>query len=482
MKKIFNYKLIGALMISFLMLSSCDSFLDVNDHPNKQTDPTLSTLASSAIIKTADLHTSFSQATNRYTQHLSGVGQSETDQYAENTMSGTWYNLYVGALADLDELTKLAEENEASHFLGLAQVLTAANIGAATDVWDAIPYSDALQGNENYLPTFDTQDEIYAEVFRLLDEAIINLGKTDVVYDFTSISGDFDLFYEGDASKWLKMAYAYKARYLLHWSSSSAGDITTAANSALSSNADDADFYYSEQNHSPYYNIALSNNTGNLTITFADYYIQVLNGNIYGTALDPRLAIVADTNVVTHNGVFTGYPVGAISGDRPTDLNFTENCWHFGMLSAIPVMTYAEQQFIIAEVEVNGGAQGQAFNAWDNGVRANMEKLGVAGGDIDDYITDSGVDASNITIADVMKEKYIAMFLQYEAWNDMRRYDYGDGNTTYQGLTQPIGNVLGTTWARRVMYPLTEQNRNGINVDAAKGSDYGMAKAVTWNQ
>lgn len=482
MKNLIKY--IIALMIMPLFLSSCDNFLDVNKHPNKQTDPTLSTLASSAIIKTADLHTSFSLGANRYSQHISSVGSSQTDQYYQNTMSGTWYSLYTGVLADLVELKKLAETENAYHFLGITEIMIAANIGAATDMWDAIPYSDALQGNENYLPKFDTQTEIYAEVFKLLDDAITNLQRTDGTFNFNSISGSFDLLYNGDATAWLKLAYAYKARFLIHWSNTNSYDpttIRTSVQNAFTSYNDDADFYYSEQNHSPYYNIVLSNTTGNLSVTFSDYLIQMLNGSIRGNGIDPRLAIIADTTGA--NGTYQGHIPGTSGDPNRVELVFTENCFHFGMFSPIEIMTYAELQFILAEVEVKAGNLAAAYTAWENGVRANMEKLGVNTTDINNYITNLGVNNSNITITDVMNEKFITTFLNYEAWNDLRRYDYGDGNSTYPGFTQPFepDPELGGAWVRRLMYPLTEENRNGTNVEAAKGDNYGMDKPVTWN-
>lgn len=472
-------------MIIPLLLSSCDSFLDVNKHPNKQTDPTLSTLTSSAIIKSVNLNISFSLAANRYSQHVSSVGSSQTDQYYQNTLSGTWYSLYTGVLADLQELRKLATDENAYHFLGLAEILTAANLGAATDMWGDMPYSEAFQGNENYLPKFDTQTEIYNEVFRLLDDAIANLQKTDGTFDFGEIAGDFDLIYGGDVDAWIKLAYAYKARFLNHWSNTSSFDATAVRNAvqnAFTSSGDNALFYFSEVDHSPYYDIVLSNNTGNLSVTFSDYIIQMLNGNIRGNGIDPRLAIIADTTGA--NGVYQGHIPGTSGDPNRFELAFTENCYHFSMTAPIDIMTYEELQFILAEVEVNAGNQSAAYTAWENGVRANMTRLGVDATDINDYLANLGVDASNISIADVMNEKYIATFLNYDAWTDLRRYDYGVGNSTYPGFSQPFepDPELGGAWVRRVMYPLTEENRNGANVEAAKGDNYGMAKPLTWNQ
>lgn len=495
MKTIIKYKLIFLVSVLF-SFASCEDFLDVNENQNKVTEPTLSTLATSCIGKNASMHYSMTYYTDRYTQHITSVNELTTDQHNEFTMSGTWTSLYTGILADLDELVILATEEDAAHYLGMAQVLTAANIGAATDIWGAIPYSEALQGNENFTPAFDTHDEIYIEVFRLLDEGILNLKKTETRFNFNEINTNFDILNQGDLDKWIKTAYAYKARFLNHLSNTSSFDaqsVRDAVNNSYTAYAEDANFVYTEQDKSPYYNIVSRNSTGNVSMTFSDYFIQLLNDNIYQIGMiDPRLAIIADTVAYDkygtlipdfYNGVYTGYQSGG-SVARDTDLDFTENCWHFGMLSTIQIMTYAEMQFILAEVEVNAGNKTAAYDAYINGLTANMEKLGVEALDITDYITATGVDATNIDIEQVMKEKYVAMFLQFEAWNDIRRYDYGMGNTTYKNFTMPIEHnveLFGEP-IRRILYPLTEETRNSTNTEAAKGDDYGLLKRIGWNQ
>ncbi len=488
MKTMYKYKFLFILVIG-IFFTACDNFLDVNKNPNKQTDPTLSTLASDVMIKTAEMHINFSLIADRYTQQLSSVGGSQTDQYYENDASSVWYSLYTGVLADLDELTKLAEQEGAYHFLGMAQVLTAANLAAATDLWGDMPYSEALKGNENYLPKYDNQTHIYTEVFKLLDEGIVNLQKTDVNFDFSTIAGDFDLFFKGDVGMWIKLAYAYKARFLNHWSNTSqfydVAAIKDAVNNSFTSEAEDVNFYYTEETHSPYYDIVLSNNTGNLSVTFGNYFISMLSGTVKGTGIDPRLAIIADT--VT-NGPYNGSYEGHVNGSSTNGTNelaFTENCFHFSNTSPIEIFTYAELQFILSEVDIKSGDKADAYAAWEKGVRANMAKLGVTSADIDAYIAVSGVDATNITIADVMNEKYIATFLNYEAWVDMRRYDYGTNDAAmYPGFTQPVDvdPSLNGAWARRLVYPLTERTRNAENTTAAMGDNYGMAKPLTWNK
>lgn len=487
MKKNIKYTKIAVIILLATSLFGCDNFLDVNKNPNKQTTPILSTLASSCIEKSAHMHYYFSSIANRYSQHTSAVSVSQIDQYYENRMPNAWYHLYANLLSDLKELKDLAKKQNAAHFLGISQVLTAFGIGTASDFWGSIPYTEALKGNENFTPAYDTQESIYKEVYKLLDEGISNLKKTNTKFGFTTNKSTFDLLYKGDTKKWIKYAYALKARFLNHWSKTSLFDanaVREAVSNSFTGVSDDANFYYNEQEFNPYYNIVLSNNTGNLTIMFSDYFIRVLNDDIYHIGMvDPRLSIIADTTTIEHNGVYTGYLTGS-STKRPTDLYFTEKCWHFGITSPLEMATYAEVQYILSEVEVNAGNKSKAFAAYSKALNANMSKLAVSAKNIAAYIKAEGVDNTNITIANVMKQKYIAMFLQFESWTDIRRYNYGVGNTTYKEFSLPVDHnpELGGKFIRRVLYPLTEENRNRANVDAAKGSNYGLLKRLSWDK
>jgi hypothetical protein len=60
-----------------------------------------------------------------------------------------------------------------------------------------------------------------------------------------------------------------------------------------------------------------------------------------------------------------------------------------------------------------------------------------------------------------MKEKWVAMFLHPETWNDARRFDYG-----YKDMTLPenLNPELNGNYIRRLAYPDSEVSRNGNNV------------------
>jgi len=101
----------------------------------------------------------------------------------------------------------------------------------------------------------------------------------------------------------------------------------------------------------------------------------------------------------------------------------------------------------------------EAYAAYIRGIKGNMEKLGVDAPAITAYTTNPVITkAGNITVTDIMLQKYIALFLQMETWTDMRRYQYSA--TVYPGLKMPFKNLLGTVYVQRAKYPDNEPGRN----------------------
>jgi hypothetical protein len=129
--------------------------------------------------------------------------------------------------------------------------------------------------------------------------------------------------------------------------------------------------------------------------------------------------------------------------------------------SPILIITLAEVKFIVAEAALANNDKATAYQAYLDGIRAHMEMLGVANPDT--YINDPAVSVgeANITLDLIMKEKYVAMFLNPETWNDARRFDY-----QYEDMTLPANHNpdLGGQFVRRLVYPDSEISRNLENV------------------
>jgi len=469
------------------MLTGCGEFLGggTNDDPNKlsrdqvQMEALLPPILVESGQATFDVGSSFS----RYTQHVTGEGTLDEQEFTR--LNGAWSSIYLRALNNADVLVEKAREQNSPHYLGIAKVVQAYNLGLATTVWEDIPWSESFEDGQ-LNPTYDSQEQIYTVIDTLLDGAIRELQKTPSEF---STPGDDDIVYGGDEDQWIRLANALRARYAIHLTNKGAVDAAnnalSAASNAMTGNGDDFQVDYNgEKNLNPYHTGAvLAAQTGNPFPIQADQLVDMMNGTTY-PEFDPRLPKIAD------KGEDANY-FGSVSGahatnpdgpDNSSTVNFTSNTFHSRADAPILMMTYAELKFIEAEAQFlidNGGdetatgASADAYQAYLDGIEANMDKLGVNPSDRDNYLTASTVDvgASNLTMELIMKEKYKALFLNPEVFVDLRRYDFDSSIFRDLELPESHNPDLNGQWIKRALYPSTELERNRSSIPAVNPED-----------
>jgi len=478
--------IIFVLLIAF---SGCSkSYFDVNTPSGSASVDQLSMndLLGPVIYHTVSAQYWAERSFGNYNQNFTGNGGTAA---GATSISGTWSDIYLYALPNLKVIRSKAKALNAKHFDAIAQILTAINLGIATDSWENIPYSQASQGSADVTPAYDTQQAIYTDIFGLLDSAISELeGPDDSGFEPTATS---DLVYRGDLNKWLRAAYTLKARYELHLikkngAVKAANDALTAIAKGFSSNADDFQMGYTEKLINPWYSReVLAKRTGNDHDNICYQLVSYMDGTAYPftggvVTMDPRLPVYAQTDDGTND--YKGYVSGGngVTGDGTTSANtdFKEEGFYTSPASPIVVISYAEALFIKAEAAflANGGTTtsvgttADGYAAYLDGIEANMDKLGVSSAD---YVADPsvGVGAANLKLQNIMKEKYIANFLNPETFVDLRRYDYS--TDVFKGMTLPADNATGIfpgKWIVRATYPSTEESRNPDNVSANKKS------------
>ncbi len=474
------------LLITFI--SGCSkNYFNVNT-PTGAVD--VSQLSMNDLLGPVIYHTVFAQydaerSFGNYAQNF--VGQGGTSE-GVTSIAGTWSNIYLYALPNLKVIREKAKALNATHFDGVAQILLAMNLGLATDSYENIPYSDASMGGDNLTPKFDTQESIYKVIFSLLDNAISELeGADNSGFKPTAKS---DLIYRGDLTKWLKTAYTLKARYELHLIKRNGA--VNAAKAALASiakgytaNTDDFQMSFTEKHINPWYSLeVLAKHTGNYHDVICDRLVRYMDGKSYPftggvVTRDPRLPVYAQTDDGSDN--YRGYISGGhgySSDSTSANTDFREEGYYTNQAAPIVVISYAEAMFIKAEAEflINGGTTtsvgttADGYAAYLEGIKANMDKLGVSSAD---YVADPsvGMGAANLKLQNIMKEKYIADFLNPETFVDLRKYDYS--TDVFKGISLPADNDQGEfpgKWLVRAQYPTTEELRNQDNVSANKKS------------
>lgn len=447
----------AGLILQGLFLMGCQKYLDINKNPNGVEDPRESAILAGVTNGTAINVYSIGDLTGNYVQYLASPSPgSDYDVYNEVDGSDTWNRLY-NTMTDLRILYDQATAKNLHAYAGVAQILMAFNLSMTTNVWGDIPYQDAFTG-DSLNPSFDNQQAIYDTCLALVNAGISSLQEATT----NELEPNSDFIYGGDGTKWIKMGYALKARLLNQVSQTSQYDpkkVLDALSQACASNEDDAQVT-SFDGGNPWYNIAYNNKLLVLGGWLSSYFIDALNGTTYGI-FDPRLPLITDT---TEDGNYRGTPNGK-GYQGPTNTEHYEcyldiDKWYSSSSSPIQLITYAECLFLKAEAAFRNGDKATAYDAYLEGIWTNMKKMGVDTAHIKSYLDNPGVSVgdNNITLALIMKEKYVACFLNPLTWDDMRRMDY-----KYKDFHLPYQAAL-PTFISRLNYPDDEISRNGRNV------------------
>lgn len=459
------------IIASMALMVSCDDYLDINEDPNNPTEAPLAGLMVNSTYETAQNTYRMGSASANYVQYLASPNPGSASDIMERVdYSGTWSSMY-NVMTDLSDLIAQAEETGANHYQGAGQIMMAVNLGMTVDAWGAVPYSEALDF-QTVTPAYDDDEALYGEILSLLDQGISNLSQTT---DFPLGSDDF--IYGGDVENWIKLGYMLQARYLNHLSETSAYDpsaVLAALENGFESNADDAQVEYFEESFNPWANVAINNAALVLGGWISEQFIEAMNGTTHGVE-DPRLPFMVSA---TDDGEYIGVENGAGRGDAPEQgarSTLETGDFYSSETSPILIATYFEQKFIEAEAAFELDRT-RSYEAYLEGIRAHMSKIGVPEGEIQQYINSPEVSMGeeNLTIDDIFEEKWKAMFLHPEAWVDARRYDYQYENFT---LPQNLNPDLNNQFIRRLAYPDSEVSRNGRNVPEAT-----LLDRVFWDQ
>lgn len=469
MKIQFKNILFGTAISLGLFLSSCSDYLDINTDPTRvnENQVTLPAMLPTIVEATSLAQYNYEFTIGQITQHLCNVTGGGADQHIEIRLSGAWSTSYLTAMTNAQLMIEKANTLSSPHYAALGKILLAYNLNMATTAWENIPYSQAFS-IKNLKPEYDSQESIYQVINQLLDEAIVDIDKTSA----KSPSAADDIIYGGNRTRWKAAAKALKARVIMQKSAkgatAAANDALTAlASAAMTSNADDLQLTYNTRNLNPWHsNVALANVTGNLTVRHSQQFIDALNGTTLGV-FDPRLPIVGGRTTANANATTW---VGGENGVGGGNVDLTANSWHSRNTSPILFITFAEQKFIQAEAEFlkNGGTTTSkgttavGYQAYLDGIKANMDKLGVADTARTRYMSDPkvAVGAANLTLQLIMAEKFKALFLNPETWNDYRRWDYSADVFKDLALPKNHNSALAGKWIERSLYPLEEFSRN----------------------
>lgn len=522
-----------SLTLLFLTVLSCETMdTDLIDNPSQLNpeDASVEFLFNSTQLSFGrffyNIHFPAAQVTRMEAMRFSPFYES---QFQAQNFDGIWtlaYSNFLNDLKLLKELSAIIDEenpdNNMNNQLAVAQIMEAYVISALVDYFGDIPYTEALQGAENFNPVRDNQRDVYNDAISLLENAIALIDQGG---SFPLVS---DIYYGGQMDNWKRLAGSLLIKLSINsrLNDAEAGvriNNIIASGNYIMSNAQDFQFNFTESQANPdsrhplfsaQYDAAATVymskdyiermmkkdiNDPNDPYTPSNpydprfrYYFYLQNGTItlaraHGDAGPP---VASDFNAMPVHGL---YPIGGKYNDGTTGAT-NRNMGAVGQGAHI-ILTNSFTQFLIAEAElmVNGNVGG-ARNALQNGISASMQKVtnfrtfGIPSGadvptqdDINNYIAEAlarydNASGSQAKLNVIITEYYKALFGNgLEVYNNFRRTGYPID------LPPSITSNPGV-FTHSMLYPFVHINNNSnASQKASIGEKIWWAEGTTFN-
>ena len=436
MKNIFKYMILLGLLVGMF---SCKSVVeDLNEDPNNPQDaPEELMITGMQLANTMAHEGELTRLAGMWSGYFTGsdrqyIGLGEF-QVTAGDFDSPWGVIYADVLAQARIIQDKATVSKNNELLGIAQIVEAHAMGTAASLWGDIPYTEASDVENYPEPLYDAQEDVYSALINLLDEAILNVGgSNNTASDATTLGG----------GTWEEVANTLKARYYLHL-----GNYAKAAEAAQMGIAASANNWMADHAVSGY-------TDGRFNLIFS-YCIWWREG--YMTAQDAPLALMLDPASTEYRG------------DAKTDessrfafyynqlgwygANYDPHWWSGGMFwrdQPFPLLTFHENQLILAEALFREGDKDGALASL-NLVRDDLDNKFGTGVDSTYFqyeMTDFSSDDD--LLLEIFEEKYVCLYGQIEAYNDIRRLDN----------PLDIPSRTDANIPERLIYPQTEVNAN----------------------
>ncbi|ASZ09890.1 SusD/RagB family nutrient-binding outer membrane lipoprotein [Chitinophaga pendula] len=498
-------KSIAAALLPVLLLQvSCTKkFEQFNTNPNELTDSLLKydykyvgaflPGMQTSIYSTVDWQYQLQQNLNAdlYSGYMGIPTPFNSGKNNSNYFMMDWNNwsfkvAYDNVMSGWKEVKQRGEQLRPDLF-AVATIIKVLAMHRVTDVYGPIPYSKF--GTGGFSTSYDSQESIYNTFFQELDAAIAKL----VEFDQTNPGGKeqlrpFDLVYNGDYAKWVRLANSLKLRLAMRMvyanralAKTKAEEAVKHAYGVITDNSGNA-FVKSGNG------ITVSNSLYVISQEYNDVRMGAAMESILGGYKDPRMAAYfRPTKAGTYKGIRNGI-----------DIRSKEDYVGFSGLNIeratpIKLMTAAEVYFLRAEGALWGwDMKGSEKALYEQGISTSFDQYQLSNAAT--YIADkTSVPAAyadavntvnntaagtNITIAwddaasfevkqeRILTQKWISVYPDgQEAWSEFRR-------TGYPKLWMNVVNYSGgsiTGFIKRLPFPPDEYKNNRDEVTKATG-------------
>ncbi|MFA6402265.1 MAG: SusD/RagB family nutrient-binding outer membrane lipoprotein [Salinivirgaceae bacterium] len=495
MKKLHAYTKMGGLLLIFLLVS-CSNFEEINTNPDDTTQVPASMECTNIVLDVLE-HNGDAMSyisDNTLSKYVGFTVLGKNSAQYNDFGSGSFGSMTL--LPNIDAMLEFAQGSVMENsYKGVASFAKAYTFFRLTMWMGDIPYSEAGHGIDGqFNPKYDIQEDIFISILdelKAADQYFAN-GRT--------FAGD-PTPYNGNPEKWRQATNAFALRVLM--SLSKKEDVASldiknrfaeivAAGNLMTNTTGYWGLIYSSQNPHPLYSTnsmftpktvissLLLNNLKNLNDRRLFYYCEPAAAKITEGLLESDSAAYTGTDVSMDYGdmniLFKANKLSILNKQYATE----EAC------EPRMMMTYAEQQLILAEARIRGWiTTGNAQAYYEDGVKAaltdkmNNNNASYAHGVsidqpyIDGYFT--GEAAFKATTEEQLKQiwmqSYILRFMQDSEFSyfEYRRNSYPEfpiNPASSLNVEKPDAIPM------RCLYPGSETSYNRTNLIIALDRQY----------
>lgn len=436
-------------------------------------------------------------------KEASGAG----DKYLSNEVyySAYFNQAYPTGVNEVEiVIDALKNSPNESNKLNIARIWKAYLYHRITDLYGDVPYFEAAKANSTqiFLPKYDSQEAIYKDLLKELDEAATALDPSKPSF------GKADFIYDGDVTKWKKFSYSLMLRLGLRLTKADAALSKTWVTKAIAggvilNGTDNAIMKYTDGpndfNRNP---VGLDSRRQDFTQgSFGQKNVE--GGKLAKTFID-LLQATADPRISVYAGVWQGtaqnttlavqkgFPNGLKTAPTPTEqATYSEpnQSTVFKYDAPLVLISNAETNLYLAEAAARGWyATETDKDLYEKGIKASFLNMGIYGAgytiaDATPYLTANPFNASGSLdqkMNQIHTQIWIALFVdEQEVYANWRRTGYP--------VLVPVnfpGNVTNGTIPRRFKYPTSEYSVNSANLAEAikrQGEDTFTTK-IWWDK
>ncbi|MCC5937523.1 MAG: SusD/RagB family nutrient-binding outer membrane lipoprotein [Lunatimonas sp.] len=511
MKKLFNYTLIT--VVTLLTLACDQDFDDINTNRVDPTSLSPLFLLNQGILDMRyregtqtlqDLSYNFGIVQQIITPFGSSLAGANYNQLNLSNSQIIWQNTYRNALKNIvDAVEKSREDPLFANLHQSARIWKAYAFMVLTDNYGDVPY---FQGGRGFIdqivdPVYDTQEAIYADILKELEEATAALNPSNP-------TASSEILYGGSVEKWRKFGYSLMLRAAMRLTKVDPARAQLFVTKAVAGGLISANSENAVLRNTSVFNNHIGVHLG--AREKANYYLTAPFVNHLKDSNDPRLRSISIRHVGATNGTTQtvnritrdpalqiGMPMGHddVSINTVLAANGVVSLWDFSQANIYTVLkidapqffvTFAQTQLLLAEAAVRGWVQGNPSIYFATAIRANMEQMAqydsdasVSEADIVSYIANNPLMTGR-ELEQINTEYWIASFLDgTELFANFRRSGYPLLQKNPYAGAEITGDFI-----RSMPYPDSERVVNNANLQSAlsRQGPNNLDRRVWWDR